>query len=210
MLVNNEKKDAREISEEVKEQLSVEENDLNNTEDASPEKTVTASEVTNEEEISVKESSLVELQKSLAEQTNRAQEYYDRWLRLQADFENFRRRTRQEKEDFYKYASEQLVNALLPVLDNFALAIAAEGDSIEGFKAGVQMIYRQLLDVLATEGVTPIQSVGEPFDPTKHEAVAQDNSGEHPAGTVVEEFRKGYCLKDKVIRPAMVKVSVTL
>jgi molecular chaperone GrpE len=149
-----------------------------------------------------------ELQRLLAEQTTRAQDYYDRLLRLQADFENFRRRTRQEKDDYYKYASEQLVLALLPVLDNFGLALAAEGDSIEGFKAGVEMIYKQLLDVLATEGVTPIQAVGEPFDPTRHEAVAQDDSGEHPANIVVEEFRRGYFLRDKVIRPSMVKVAV--
>lgn len=155
-------------------------------------------------------SDLAELQRLLAEQTTRAQDYYDRLLRLQADFENFRRRTRQEKDDYYKYASEQLVIALLPVLDNFGLALAAEGDSIEGFKAGVEMIYKQLLDVLATEGVTPIQAVGEPFDPTRHEAVAQDDSGEHPANTVVEEFRRGYFLRDKVIRPSMVKVAVAL
>jgi len=146
----------------------------------------------------------------LADQTTRAQDYNDRLLRLQADFENFRRRSRQEKDDFYKYASEQLVVALLPVLDNFALALAAEGDSLDGFKAGVQMIHRQLLDVLAAEGVTPIQAVGEPFDPARHEAVAQDGSGQHPANTVVEEFRRGYSLRDKVIRPAMVKVAVAL
>lgn len=160
------------------------------------------------ENISVVENDPAELQKLLTEQTKRAEDSYDRLLRLQADFENFRRRTRQEKDDFYKYACEQLVVALLPVLDNFDLALAAEGDANEGFKAGVQMIYRQLLDVLAAEGVTPIQAVGGPFDPAKHEAVAQDGSGQYPANTVVGEFRRGYCLRDKVIRPSMVKVAV--
>lgn len=151
-----------------------------------------------------------ELKKSLAEQTARAEEYQERLLRLQADFDNFRRRTRQEKEDLYKYASEKLVTALLPVLDNFDLALAAEDDSSSGYKTGVQMIYKQLLDVLAEEGVTPLPAVGEVFDPEKHEAVAQDKSGQYPPNTIVEEFRRGYTLRDKVIRASMVKVAISL
>jgi len=201
-LAKSEKKAAREIYEEGNEQSVVEDNTvINATRDTVPQ----AAEV-----LPAEESDPAELKKLLADQTTRAQDYNDRLLRLQADFENFRRRSRQEKDDFYKYASEQLVVALLPVLDNFALALAAEGDSLDGFKAGVQMIHRQLLDVLAAEGVTPIQAVGEPFDPARHEAVAQDGSGQHPANTVVEEFRRGYSLRDKVIRPAMVKVAVAL
>ena len=201
-MAKSEKKAAREIYEEGNEQSVVEDNTvINATRDTVPQ----AAEV-----LPAEESDPAELKKLLADQTTRAQDYNDRLLRLQADFENFRRRSRQEKDDFYKYASEQLVVALLPVLDNFALALAAEGDSLDGFKAGVQMIHRQLLDVLAAEGVTPIQAVGEPFDPARHEAVAQDGSGQHPANTVVEEFRRGYSLRDKVIRPAMVKVAVAL
>lgn len=147
------------------------------------------------------------LRKLLAEQTTRAEDYYNRLARLQADYENFRRRTRQEKEDFYKYASEQLVCALLPVLDNFERALAAGGESIESFKSGVEMIHRQFQEVLAAEGLAPVPAVGEPFDPARHEAVLQAESAEHPDNTVIEEFRRGYCLKDKVIRPAMVKVA---
>lgn len=198
-MFKNEKKDAREIIAEETEQVVIEENTPTN-----------AAGETMEADVLLEDSNPAELKKLLDVQTNKAQDYYDRLLRLQADFENFRRRTRQEKEDFYKYASEQMVVALLPVLDNFSLALAAEGDTIDGFKAGVQMIHKQLLDVLAAEGVTPIQAVGEPFDPARHEAVAQDNSGKHPANTVVEEFRRGYCLRDKVIRPSMVKVAVAL
>ncbi len=143
----------------------------------------------------------------LAEQTTRAEDYYNRLARLQAEYDNFRRRTRQETESFYKYASEQLAGALLPVLDNFERALAAEGDSVESFKSGVDMIYRQLLDVLATEGVKEIPAVGEQFDPVKHEAVLQAESDEYPENTIIEEFRRGYYLKDKVIRPSMVKVA---
>ncbi len=203
-MVKDEKKekDVQEISDEGKEQSVMEKNPTTSAvEDNGPQEA---------EGVPAAGSDPAKLQRLLAEQTTRAQDYYDRLLRLQADFENFRRRTRQEKDDYYKYASEQMVVALLPVLDNFGLALAAEGDSIEGFKAGVEMIYKQLLDVLATEGVTPIQAVGEPFDPTRHEAVAQDDSGEHPANTVVEEFRRGYSLREKVIRPSMVKVAVAL
>jgi molecular chaperone GrpE len=146
------------------------------------------------------------LKKLLAEQTTRADENYDRLIRLQADYDNFRRRTRQEKEEIYKYTSEKLVSALLPVLDNFDLALSAEGNSIESFKSGVQMIYNQLLDVLATEGVAQIPALGEQFDPTKHEAVLRAESEDQPDNTVIEELRRGYYLKDKVIRPSMVKV----
>lgn len=152
------------------------------------------------------ESDPVLLRQILAEQLSKAEENYDRLVRLQADYDNFRRRTRQEKEEFYKYASEKLINTLLPVLDNFELALSAEGDSIENIKSGVQMIYKQLLDVLATEGVTPIPTVGEQFDPLRHEAVLRTESDEHPDNTIVQELRRGYFLKDKVIRPSMVKV----
>jgi molecular chaperone GrpE len=152
------------------------------------------------------ESDPVLLRQIVAEQLSKAEENYDRLVRLQADYDNFRRRTRQEKEEFYKYASEKLINTLLPVLDNFELALSAEGDSIENIKSGVQMIYKQLLDVLAAEGVAPIPAVGEQFDPLKHEAVLRAESDEHPDNTIVQELRRGYLLKDKVIRPSMVKV----
>lgn len=151
-----------------------------------------------------------QLRKALAEQTARAEEYFERLARLQADYENFRRRTRQEKEEFYKYAAEKLVSALLPVLDNFERALAAEGDSIDSLKSGVQMIFRQFQEALAAEGLKPVPAVGEQFDPQKHEAALRDESGEHPDNTVLEELRRGYYLKDKVIRPAMVKVAKSL
>jgi len=153
------------------------------------------------------EGELESLRSQLEEQKARADDYYNRLARVQADYENYRRRTRQEKEEFYKYASEQLIVALLPVLDNFGRALAAEGQSIENFKSGVEMIYRQLQDVLHAEGLAPVPAVGEQFDPVKHEAVLQAESDEHPDNTVIEELQRGYYLKEKVIRPAMVKVA---
>lgn len=138
-----------------------------------------------------------------------AEEHYQRLLRLQADYDNFRRRTRQEKEDFAKYASMQVMERLLPVLDNFERAIAAgrNTDDLDSFLKGVDMIFRQLTDVLGQEGLTPIKAVGEPFNPKFHQAVMQVESDEHEDGIIVEELQKGYMLKERVIRPSMVKVN---
>ncbi|OPZ74828.1 MAG: heat shock protein GrpE [Firmicutes bacterium ADurb.Bin456] len=157
-----------------------------------------------------KEADLTLLQKQLGDAEARADDFFKRLARLQADYENFRRRSRQEKEDLHRYASEQLVLRLLPVLDNFERALTAGGDSLQDYRSGVEMIYRQLLDVLSLEGVTAIPAVGEIFDPVKHEAVLRELSDEYPENTITEEFRRGYLLKDRVIRPAMVKVSNSL
>jgi len=138
-----------------------------------------------------------------------ADEHHQRLLRAQADFDNFRRRTRQEKEEFAKYASLKVVEQLLPVVDNFERALAAGKDSndYDALIKGVDMIFRQLDQVLAAEGLTRMETVGQPFNPEFHQAVMQVESDEHEEGIVVEELQKGYLLKDKVLRPAMVKVS---
>lgn len=148
-----------------------------------------------------------ELKRLLAEKTSEIENYYNRVLRLQADYENLRRRSRQEREDLLKYGSEQLIKAMLSVLDNFKRALDSTGDGGEKFVSGVEMIHRQLNDVLGNEGVTPIPTVGELFDPNLHEAVMQVEDTGQPENTVVEELRMGYFLKGKVIRPAMVKVA---
>lgn len=146
----------------------------------------------------------------LEELRKQADDNYQRYLRTQADFDNFRRRARQEKEDFVKYASLKLIEQLLPVVDNFdrALAASSENRDFDALLKGLDMTYRQLDQVLVQEGLTPIEAVGQPFNPELHQAVMQVESDEHGEGIVVEELQKGYMLKDKVIRPAMVKVSV--
>jgi molecular chaperone GrpE len=146
----------------------------------------------------------------LEELKKQADDNYQRYLRAQADFDNFRRRARQEKEDFAKYASLKLIEQLLPVVDNFSRALAASKDNrdYDALVKGLDMTYRQLDQVLVQEGVSPIEAVGQPFNPELHQAVMQVESEEHGEGIVVEELQKGYMLKDKVIRPAMVKVSV--
>jgi len=138
-----------------------------------------------------------------------ADENFQKLLRAQADFDNFRRRSRQEKEDFAKYASIKLIEQLLPVYDNLDRALVAgkESNEVESLIKGVEMIFRQFAGILETEGLQPIDAVGQPFNPEFHQAIMQVESEEHEEGIVVEEIQKGYMLKDKVIRPSMVKVS---
>lgn len=145
----------------------------------------------------------------IAELEAQIEEAQQRTLRLQADYDNFRRRTRQEKEDFVKYASMKLIEQLLPVVDNFERALSASRvkSDFEALAKGVEMIARQLDQVLAAEGLAAMQAVGQPFNPELHQAIMQVESEEHGEGIVVEEIQKGYTLKDKVLRPAMVKVS---
>ncbi|WP_194541624.1 nucleotide exchange factor GrpE [Paenibacillus sp. FSL W7-1279] len=203
--MNKEHKDA--VQDTVTEEMMEEtlENTPNTGESGSAEEAVNP-----EQEIPVTESAdeagSAELEKLQAE----VLEHQQRTLRVQADFDNFRRRTQKEKEDLGKYASSKLITELLPVIDNFERALQAseENPEFESFSKGVSMIFRQLESVLATEGLTAMKSVGEPFNPEYHQAIMQVESDEYEEGIVVEEVQKGYKLKDKVLRPAMVKVSM--
>lgn len=152
---------------------------------------------------------ILALEAELTQAKAKADENYDRFLRLQAEFDNYRRRTQKEKTEIVKYASEQLVSELLPVLDNFerATSSAQSNPDITVFSQGVDMILRQLQTALSKVGLKPMEAVGQPFDPNLHEAVMRVESEDHPENTVVEELQKGYFLKEKVLRPSMVKVS---
>ncbi len=134
-------------------------------------------------------------------------ELKDRYLRTLADFENFRKRSEREKNDYFKYAMAGVIKDLLPVLDNFdrALEHAEEGDE---FHKGVLLIYKQLFDVLKKHGVRPIDEAGVRFDPNIHEAVVREENPDVPSHTVVAILQKGYYLHDRLLRPAMVKVAV--
>jgi len=152
------------------------------------------------------------LLKELEEQKAQVREHHDRWLRTYADFENFRRRSRAEREDLLKYAGEQLVIRLLAVLDNFERALqAAETTTDVALATGVAMVHRQLTDILTEEGLQALAAVGEEFDPVKHEAMLQvPADDQHPDNTIVEELQKGYQYKGRIIRPARVKVAKNL
>ncbi len=155
-----------------------------------------------------------ELDKARAE----THEYKDRYLRLYAETENFKKRMNREAVEQGKFANEGLIKAIIPVLDNLERAIShAEGapgnqggqagQGSDAMVEGVRMVAKQLMDVLTKFGVTQVESVGKPFDPNKQQAMMQVETTEHEPGTVVEEFQKGYFLNDRIIRPAMVTVA---
>jgi molecular chaperone GrpE len=143
-----------------------------------------------------------ELEKKLAE-------FENRYFRLQADFDNFRRRSRIEAEANEKYRAQKLIIDILPAVDNFerALGMEVDNDQAKSLKQGVEMVYRSLIDALLKEGLQPIEAVGNEFDPHMHQAVMQGNDESFGSNIVIEEFQKGYLLKDKIIRPSMVKVN---
>ncbi len=159
------------------------------------------------EDINASEPEVV--QSELEQAQKLADENYQRYLRVQADFDNFRRRSRQEKEEFAKYASSKLIEQLLPILDNFERALETGKDTsdLESLLKGVDMVFRLLSQVLEQEGLKPIDAVGQPFNPEFHQAIMTVESAEHDEGIVIEEIQKGYNLKDKILRPTLVKVS---
>lgn len=153
---------------------------------------------------------VVQLTAELEAQKEAYQQLHERFLRLQAEFDNFRRRTRREADEIRQRAAEELAAALLPVVDNLERAtMAAQGTdgAPKGLVDGVEMVLRQLLMELEKVGVVPIDAEGNPFDPNVHEAVAHEETDEYPDGHVMEVLQKGYLLKDKVLRPSMVKVA---
>lgn len=134
------------------------------------------------------------------------QDLMDKFMRLQADFANYKRRTEAQKTEYVELGVKKIVNDLLPVLDNFERAL----DSIEEKDStydGILMIKDQLTDVLKKEGIVEMKALGEEFDPTYHHAVLTEDSDEYDSGYVIEVLQKGYLINDKTLRPAMVKVS---
>lgn len=134
------------------------------------------------------------------------QDLMDKFMRLQADFANYKRRTEAQKTEYVELGVKKIVNDLLPVLDNFERAL----DSIEEKDStydGILMIKNQLTDVLKKEGIVEMKALGEEFDPTYHHAVLTEDSDEYDSGYVIEVLQKGYLINDKTLRPAMVKVS---
>jgi molecular chaperone GrpE len=136
-------------------------------------------------------------------------EYYDLLLRKTAEFENYRKRIDRERRDLSEYAGADILKAVLPLVDDLERALqAASGTaSVAAIRTGVELIHKQLLDLLKKKGVTPIDSVGQDFDPHIHQAVTQEVSEDHREGEVMQELARGYKLGDRLLRPAMVKVA---
>ncbi len=139
-----------------------------------------------------------------------AAEAQDRYLRTLADFDNYRKRVAREREDVRRYAQAELLREILPVIDNFDRALAADTDMAadQGFRAGVELIHRNFLTALERVGVRPFGAVGELFDPVRHEAVARVERTDVVDQTIVSETLRGYLLHERVLRPAQVVVAV--
>ena len=147
-----------------------------------------------------------------AEEKNEADDYKNQYVRLMADFQNFRKRTEKEKSDIYAFANEKIVCDMLDVLDNFERAIEAaekaeDGNTNDGFIEGMKMILKQMLDVLRKHNVKEIDALGQDFDPNYHNAVMMEDNPDFESGKVTFVMQKGYMLNDRVIRPSMVKVA---
>lgn len=153
--------------------------------------------------------SFQELQKNLDLKTAECQGLNEKYLRLAAEFDNFKRLTQRDQRDQIKFSNEQILRELLPVVDNLDRAIksAQTNGTNDALIQGVELTFKQLLGVLMKFGVMPVESVGQPFDPATQQAVAQVSSSSIPEHHVVEEFQKGYVLHDRILRPAMVTVS---
>lgn len=145
----------------------------------------------------------------LVQKLQQLEERNQQLMRVAADFDNYRRRQEREREDLVSFAGQKIIESLLPVLDNFERALQAEvkPEDVANFVEGTRMIQKQFIDILQRAGVTLMDTVGTPFDPAFHEAIAVEDNDEHPDQTVLAEFQKGYLLNGRLVRPAIVKVS---
>ena len=155
------------------------------------------------------EAASADLESQLQAAVREAQENHDRYLRTAAELDNFRKRKEREVNDLRKYANQALLRELLAVVDNLerALAAAREGGEQGGLAEGVEMTLKELLKIFDQFGVKPIASLQQPFDPNLHEAVMQEPRDGVPPNTVIQELQRGYLLRDRLLRPAMVVVS---
>lgn len=147
----------------------------------------------------------------LKQRAAKADEHWDRLLRTTADFDNFKKRAAREKQDAIKFANESVLQKLVPILDNFDMALAAtqakQTGDVQSLQAGINMIHQQLKNALTEAGLEEIDATGKGFDPNLHEAVSQKETNEVPEGQVVQQLRKGYKLRERLLRPATVVVA---
>ncbi|MBV5338885.1 MAG: nucleotide exchange factor GrpE [Deltaproteobacteria bacterium] len=151
------------------------------------------------------------LEEQLAVKEKEARENWDRFLRERADLENYRKRVGREKEELLNYGNKSLLEEILPIIDNLERALAhASEDGLGAVVEGIRMTHAMLLTTLKKFNVTPIEAAGSPFDSAYHQAMAQVPTDQYEPNTVVEEYQKGYMLKERLLRPAMVTVATPL
>jgi molecular chaperone GrpE len=162
-----------------------------------------------EQKKEVVEREIEEMKKRVEEKEKEAKEHYDRFLRMAADYENYKKRAARDKEEWIKFANEDLIKAVLPLIDNLERAVnhADKVTDTGVLIEGVRLTIQQLLQALSKFGVSSFESVGKPFDPTRHEAILTIPTDQQEPNQVLEEFQKGYLLNDRLLRPATVSVS---
>ncbi len=162
-----------------------------------------------QDKVTDQEGEIADLRLKLNAKEEEAKNNYDRYVRQVAELDNFKKRSAREREETARYANENLVRDLLPVIDNLERAIthASSGGNGKPLLEGVDMVLKGFLDILSKHGVQPVPAVGLAFDPAQHDALAQVESAEHPPHTVIEQHQKGYLLRDRLLRPALVTVS---
>lgn len=159
-------------------------------------------------EAATPEERILQLEEQLAAKEKECRENWDRYLRERADLENYRKRVNREKEELLNYGTKSLIEEILPVVDSLERALVhANEDGLSAVVEGIRMTHCMLVAALKKFGVTPVEATGAPFDPAFHQAMSQVATDEHPPNTVVEEFQKGYLLKERLLRPAMVSVA---
>lgn len=154
------------------------------------------------------EQQLAELKDNAAKAT----QYYEQLLRTSADLDNYKKRAARERQEAIKFANEGLLEKLIPILDNFEMALAAANapnTSVQSLQSGISMIQQQLKAALADAGLQEIEANGKPFDPNLHEAIAQQETADAPEGQVIQQVRKGYKLRERLLRPASVVIAKT-
>ena len=187
-----------EMQQEINEAEAAQEDAAEGSEEEAPEEAASEAAAMQEE---------IEALKGQVEKlTGDLQEKKDRLLRLQADFDNFRRRSAKEREEISAVVTQNFCKDMLPLLDNFERAMAAETKDVEAFQKGVEMIFTQFQEVLKKNGLEQIEAVGQKFDPNFHQAVMRVEDPEKEDDTVAQELQKGYMVKGRVIRPSMVQV----
>lgn len=136
------------------------------------------------------------------------EDYHERWLRTTAEFDNFRKRIERDRKDLADFAAADLLREVLPIVDDLARALAAPaGHSVDGYRKGVELIQKQILDLLKKRGVSAIDAVGRDFDPHIHQAVTREVTDAYRDGEIIEELQRGYMLGERLLRPTMVKVA---
>lgn len=193
-------------NDEITKEEQNEELETNNDRD-SQETEKNVAEENNTEEV-VEEDTIREKEQEIESLMQQLEEQQKRLLRIQADYENYKRRTRQEMINERKYKAQDLAMELLPVIDNFERALQVDVDeSSKGLYEGIVMVYNQLIEALKSQGVEQIEAEGKQFDPNLHHAVMQVEDEGYESNDIVEELQKGYILNDRVLRPSMVKVN---